>query len=71
MSSVDERNARLDDLVKATSAWAAKRRKELKDRVDANKKVLKGRTGSECLAQAAVNATKELVVNQIDEFLTT
>lgn len=71
MSSVDERNARLDALSKATSAWASKRRDELKARVDANKKILKGRTGSERLAQASVAAAEDLVVDEIDAFLLT
>lgn len=71
MSSVDERNKRLDDLVQAVSAWAGKRRDELKARVDANKKILKGRTGSERLAQASVSAAQDLVVNEIDDFLVT
>lgn len=71
MSSVEERDARLDALAQATTAWASKRREELKARVAANKKILKGRTGSERLAQAAVNAAKELVVDEIDDFLVT
>jgi hypothetical protein len=71
MSSIDERNARLDDLVKATTTWASKRREELKARVEANKRILKGRTGSERLAQASVSAAQELVVDEIDAFLVT
>lgn len=71
MAAVDERNTRLDDLVKATSAWATKRREELNGRVDSNKKILKGRTGSERLAQASVAAAHDLVVDEIDAFLVT
>ncbi len=71
MSSVDERNARLDDLEKATTAWATKRRDELTSRVAENKKILKGRTGSERLAQASVSAAHDLVVDEIDAFLVT
>lgn len=71
MSDAVDRDARLDQLVAATSAWADKRREELKGRVDANKKILKGRTGSERLAQASVAAAHDLVVDEIDAFLVT
>jgi hypothetical protein len=71
MSSVDERNTRLDQLLAATTTWTDKRRIELKARVAANKKILKGRTGSERLAQASVAATSALVVDEIDAFLLT
>lgn len=71
MSSVEERNARLDELVEAATTWAGKRRRELQARVEANKKMLKGRTGSERLAQASVSAAQELVVDEIDAFLVT
>lgn len=69
--SVEDRNTRLDKLVEATTAWAATRRTELQNRAAANKKILKGRTGSERLAQASVTAASDLVVDEIDEFLIT
>jgi len=71
MGAVDERNARLDQLTAAVSTWAGKRRSELQARVTTNKNILKGRTGSERLAQASVNAAQDLVVDEIDAFLVT
>jgi len=56
-------------LVAATKAWATGRRAELQHRVDSNKKILRGRTGSERLARAAVQAASDLVVAEIDDFL--
>lgn len=67
--SIAARNARLDALVAATTAWADKQTKQLQDRVAISKRILKGRTGSERLAQASVQAASSLVVNEIDEFL--
>jgi len=64
-----ERDARLEKLRQATEQWADKRLKQYQDRVAFNKALLKGRTGSERLAQANVQAGSELVVNAISEFL--
>jgi len=69
MASKAERDARLDALAKATTDWAARRREYLKNQVAFAKRVLKGRTGSERLAQATVTATTNLVVDEIDQFL--
>jgi hypothetical protein len=69
MANVTERNARLDQLVKITKSWATKRRDEINHRVASSKRILQGRTGSERLAQAGVQATSALVVTEIDEFL--
>lgn len=71
MPSIEERNARLDALVEATTVWANKRRAELKERAATSKAILKGRTGAERLAQASVNAAQDLVVSEIDAFLVT
>lgn len=70
-SSKAARDARLDALVTATTQWADRRTKELKDRVATVKKLLKGRTGSERLATTTSQAASDLVVRQIDDFLTT
>lgn len=67
--SVADRDARLDALAEATKTWAKKQTDELKLRAATNKKLLKGRTGSDRLAQAAVQAASSLVVNEIDDFL--
>lgn len=67
--SVAERNARLDKLVQATHAWASVRRDELNHRVTSSKRILQGRTGSERLARASVQAASDLVVQELDDFL--
>lgn len=65
-----DRNARLDALKAATQAWASAQRQRLKDQVALGKRILKGRTGSERLAQASVQSVSELTVTQINDFLT-
>lgn len=70
MATIAERNARLDALVDATKQYAAAQRKELNNRVDVCKRILQGRTGSERLAQASVQQSVTLVVNQLNDFLT-
>jgi hypothetical protein len=61
----------LDALVKATTEWADKRTKRYTDQVALCKALLKGRTGSDRLAHANVQAASALVVNAIDDFLQT
>jgi hypothetical protein len=67
--SVADRNARLDLLVKATQSWATKRQSDINQRVTTSKLILRGRTGSDRLAQASVSAASDLVVAEIDDFL--
>ncbi len=61
--------SRVDDLVKATKAWAKTRREALEKRVTSSKAILRGRTGQERLAQSSVQAASVLVVNEISSFL--
>lgn len=70
MATTAARNARLDELEKAVKQYAAAQRKTLTHRVDQNKQILRGRTGSDRLAQASVQQSIGLVVGKIDEFLT-
>jgi hypothetical protein len=70
MASKEERDARLDQLGVAVSAWATTRRKQLKAQTALCKRLLRGRTGSERLAQASVDAASELTVVEINKFLT-
>lgn len=70
MATTEERNARLDELGEAIQAWAKKRRKQLNQQVSFSKRLLKGRTGSERLAQASVESASSLTVDQINQFLT-
>lgn len=70
MATTAERNARLDALVAATNQYAQKQLKTLNMRVSVCKRILKGRTGSERLAQAGVQQASALVVTTINDFLT-
>lgn len=70
MASTEERNARLDKLGDAVSAWADKRRKTLTEQVDFSKRLLRGRTGADRLANASVQTASDLTVDQISDFLT-
>lgn len=69
-ASKEERNARLDALGTAISAWATARRNYLNQQVTFSKRVLKGRTGSERLNQASVESATALTVAQINDYLT-
>lgn len=64
-----DRNARLDALLEATEAWAARQTRNLNDQVTLSKRILKGRTGSERLAQASVQSVSNIAVDQINDFL--
>lgn len=68
--SKKERDARLDELETATKAWAAKETERLKKQVALSKRILKGRIGSERLAQASVTSVSNLAVDEINKFLT-
>ena len=70
MASQAERDKRLDDLKESVEAWAVKKTKDINDRVALSKRILKGRTGSERLSQAAISAAKSAVISSIDDFLT-
>jgi hypothetical protein len=70
MADAVERNSRLDTLGIAIKEWATSRRKKLKQQVSFSKRLLKGRTGSERLAQASVESASSLTVDEIDDFLT-
>ena len=67
--TVAARNQRLDALASAVTFWADKKRTEINDRVASSKKILQGRTGSERLARAPVQAASTLVVDAISDFL--
>lgn len=69
MGTTAERNARLDTLETAVTEYAEKQTKDLNRRVDVLKRILKGRTGSERLAQAAVQQSGALAATTINEFL--
>jgi len=64
-----ERDTRLDALKKATTDWADKEEKRLKDEATFLKSILKGRTGAGRLANQNVADSSKLVVDQISRFL--
>lgn len=70
MATKEERDARLDKLAKETKTWASKRRNYLNDQVALCKRIMKGRPGSDKLANASVVSVSDLVVDQINHFLT-
>jgi len=63
------RDARLDALKKATTEWADKEEKRLKDEAIFLKSILKGRTGAGRLANQNVADSSKLVVDEISQFL--
>jgi hypothetical protein len=70
-TSVAERNARLDALEKATKEWTDIAKKRFQEQVAISKAILRGRTGSDRLAESGVMATSDLLVQEIDDFLAT
>lgn len=68
--SAEDRNKRLDKLSKAVDAWATQRRKQLNDQVSFGKRLLKGRTGAERLNNVTVKRASDLLVDELDQFLT-
>jgi hypothetical protein len=70
MATKEERDARLDELAKATKKWAEEETKRLTNQVALGKRILKGRTGSERLTSASVQSVSNLVVDEINSFLT-
>lgn len=67
--SVTARNERLDALATAVTFWAQKKKDDINRRVQSSKSILQGRTGSERLARASVQAASVLVVDAISDFL--
>lgn len=66
----EARDARLDELATATTEWATKKRKQLKEQVAFSKALLKGRTGAERLNNAVVTSATDLLVDELNDFLT-
>lgn len=54
---------------KAATEWADATKRRFQDQVALSKAILRGRTGSDRLAEAGVQATTELVAQEIDDFL--
>lgn len=70
MADASARNARLQQLVSATQAWASSRTATLNNQTATLQAILQGRGGSNRLAQTGVDAASNLVASSIDDFLT-
>ena len=70
-TSEAERNARLDALETATKEWSDTITKRFQNQVAISKAILRGRTGSDRLAESGVTATSDLLIKEIDDFLAT
>jgi hypothetical protein len=70
VTPTEARNARLEALKNATTQWADKQTKYLNNQVAFAKRILRGRTGAERLTSTAVTLGKDLVVDEINTFLT-
>lgn len=69
MASKEERDARLDTLVREVRAWATKRRAYLNSQVTSSKAILRGRTGAERLNNESISSASILLTDEIDTFL--
>jgi len=68
--SKQQRDARLDALATATKAWAAQQRQYLQAQSALCKRILKGRMGVERLKDSSVTLASDLLVDEINKFLT-
>lgn len=64
-----DRDAQLDRLKEAFDDWYSREKSRLEDESTYLKSVLRGRTGSERLAQENTTEAEVLVVNDIESFL--
>lgn len=69
MGRKEDRDARVQALSDAVTKYVDARKKRLQKQLETNKTILRGR-GSERLAQASVDAATDLVVDELDDFLT-
>jgi hypothetical protein len=67
--TVAQRNARLDALTAAATAWASSQTTQLQSQVTLLQAILLGRTGSNSLPAAAAAATGDLVISSINDFI--
>jgi hypothetical protein len=70
VATQEERNARLDKLKTAVNDWADKEEERLTKEATLLKKILRGREGSERLNNASVESASDLLVDELDQFLT-
>jgi len=70
VASKSQRDAKLDDLETAVKEWRDKKKKRLEEQVTLAKRVLLGRTDAERLNNETVVQATDLLVDEIEEFLT-
>ena len=70
MTTRAERDARLDELQKATEAWSKDRTERLTKQAERLQKILDGR-GFVHVVQAGQAATAAALITEIDDFLVT
>jgi hypothetical protein len=68
-SDRERRDALLDDLLEASNEYFQREEARINDEVSFLKSVLRGRTGSERLAQANAEQAEILVIDDIGSFL--
>lgn len=69
MPSETARNARLDELQAAITAWANKKRDYLNNQLTFAKRVLAGRPGLDRLQNGSVKKATSFLADEIDQFL--
>lgn len=69
-STLEQRNKQLDALQDAAKKYAQEQIDALNKQVARNKQILRGRTGSDRLANSSVESASGLVVDTINDFLT-
>lgn len=65
-----KRDKRLDELAEATTEWAAAKKQRLEKEAAFGKALLKGRTDAERLNNEVVNSAANLLVDELNDFLT-
>ena len=70
VASKSQRDAKLDDLEVAVKEWRDRKKERLETQVTLAKRVLLGRTGAERLNNETVVQATDLLVDEIEEFLT-
>jgi hypothetical protein len=69
-TSKNARDQRLDELSSAVSLWATRRREALSNQISLCKRLLNGRLGASRVSGSLNHTADNLLVDEIDEFLT-
>jgi hypothetical protein len=68
-TSIEARNALLDDLKEAADEYFDAERQRIEDELAFLKSVLRGRTGSERVSRSNTEEARVLVINDVETFL--